>query len=120
MPSWDGWCVMVNGAATATANSGVILADGDEVVLYYGDPWGVGIACPSVSVKDGKLIFEDAATGAIVGAKVILGDKEYTTDENGAIEGVAAGEYTVQIEKYADSGLTLVLRFAPDKKIKVN
>ena len=89
-------------------------------MLYYGDPWGVGMACPSVSVKDGKLVFEDAATGAVADMKVILGDKEYKTDANGAIEGVPAGEYTVKIEKYAESGLTLVLRFAPDKKITVN
>ena len=116
---WDGWCVMVNGAATATANSGVLLADGDEVVLYYGDPWGVGMACPTASIKDGKIVFEDAVSGAVADMKVKLGDKEYTTDENGAIEGVEAGEYTVQIEKFAENGLSLVLRFAPDAKITV-
>ena len=117
---WDGWCVMVNGAATATANSEVMLSDGDEVLLYYGDPWGVGIACPTVSVKDGKLVFEDSASGAVVGLKVKLGDKEYITDENGAIEGVDAGEYTVQIEKFAENGLCLAVRFAPDTKISVS
>ncbi len=116
---WDGWCVMVNGEATATASSEVMLADGDEVVLYYGDPWGVGMACPVLRFEGGKLIFEDSTTGAVADMKVKLGDKEYTTDENGAIEGIAAGEYTVQIEKYADSGLTLVLRFAPSTKISI-
>jgi hypothetical protein len=116
---WDGWCVIVNGVAPATANSEVLLNDGDNVVLYYGDPWGVGMAYPTASVKDGKLVFEDSTTGAIAGAKVILGDKEYITDENGAIEGIAAGEYTVQIEKFAENGLSLVLRLAPDAKISV-
>ena len=117
---WDGWCVIVNGVAPATANSDVLIKDGDEVVLYYGDPWGVGMAYPTASVKeDGKLVFEDAISGAVADMKVILGDKEYKTDENGAIAGIAAGEYTVQIEKFAENGLSLVLRFAPDAKITV-
>ncbi len=115
---WDGWCITVNGEAAATAASEIILSEGDEVVLYYGDPWGVGVVYPTVSGEGEKLCFTDSA-GAIAGMKVILGDKEYVTDENGIVDNIAAGEYSLQVELFAESGLNIVYRFAPDYKITV-
>ena len=115
---WDGWCILLNGESPSTGASGITLSGGDEVVLYYGDPWGVGMAYPKVSGEGGKLTFT-TASGSVAGMKVILGGKEYTTDENGTVEGIEAGEYSLQIELYAENGLVIALRYAPNYKITV-
>ena len=116
---WDGWNYIVNGESPVTAMSGVTLSEGDEVVLYYGDPWGVGMAYPTVESKDGTVTFK-TVSGSVANMKVKLGDTEYTTDKNGTITGIAPGEYTLSVELYAENGLNLVYRFAPGYKITVN
>jgi len=115
---WDGWCILLNGESPATGASGITLSESDEVVLYYGDPWGVGMAYPEVKSEGGKLVFT-TASGSVAGMKVTLNGKEYTTDANGVIGGIPNGEYSVQIEQYAENGLVTALRFAPDFKITV-
>ena len=114
---WDGWCIMVNGEAPSSASSEITLFEGDEVVLYYGDPWGAGMAYPSVSGEGGKLTFTG---GSFEGMKVMLGDNEYTVGANGVVENISAGEYSLQVELFAENGLNLVYRFAPDHKITVS
>jgi len=118
------------------------LAEGDSVLLYYGDPYGVGMQFPvadTTDIAEGVITFTSSDTtydanynpvitvNPVNGASVIwsYGDttKEYVTDESGSIQieekQLAEGDHAVQIIKTADSGLPLVLRFAPGYTISV-
>lgn len=140
---WDGWLYKVNGADASVGIDSLELADGDKVVLYYGDPFGVGMQFPVADVsaiKDGVISFTSSDTtfdaeynpvvtvNPVVGATVTWtnGDttKEYVTDDNGAItvdaDQLTEGAHTVQISKVGDTKLPLVLRFAPDNAIIVD
>ncbi len=139
---WDGWLYKVNGAEAAVSIDSLELAAGDSVLLYYGDPYGVGMQFPVADITDinnGIIRFTSTDTTydenskattnvkPVVGATVLwdnsIGTTEYVTDENGVIKIAAneltAGTHQVQISKKGDSGIPLVLRMTPDFKVTV-
>ncbi len=140
---WDGWLYTVNGIAAATGIDGCVLQDGDNVVLYYGDPYGVGMQFPVIDASasaDGILVFtsEDTTYDAnynpivtinpVVGAEVTLSDntsvQTYVTDEEGKISFdqsvFAAGTVNVAITKTNEQGIPLVLRMASDATVTID
>lgn len=134
---YDGWCYLVEGAAENNGISVQSLNEGDTVVLYYGDPWGVGMQYPQVDtggLSAGVLAFTSqdtvydefynpsVVTRPVAGATVTWhwGSGQtatYTTDENGRIiihsPYLTPGSHVIQIEKYQANGLPLALRLPP-------
>jgi len=138
---WSGWSFRHNNEELTVGINEVILNDGDEVICYYGDPWGApGMQYPVVDLSglfdDGTIMFTSVDTdydenwepslsvNPIAGATVTFNGTTYTTDESGAITitdktGIS-GFKTLQIERYdEESGVPTVLRFAPDHKVFV-
>ena len=135
---WDGWLFTVNGIEAATGINGVNLADGDSVLFYYGDPYGVGMQYPEVDLSEiSKRVirFTSADTSydldytpvvtvnPVAGATVFFEGTEYVTDDEGKItvqrDLLSEGVHAIQIEKKAENGLPLVLRFAPDFTVDI-
>ena len=115
---WDGWLFLLNGKMSDVGISDVRLKKGDSVVFFYGDPYGTnGFLFPEYSVSEGKITFT-ADGKPIEGLTVTLNGKEYLTDAAGSVS-CAAGKYTLQIGKYAESGLSLVLRLPEDTLVEV-
>lgn len=135
---WDGWLYRVNdtepGAMADTA-----VNDGDVIVLYYGDPYGVGMQYPQFACADGVVTvtstdttYDESGTpvsaeNPVAGATVTWYTDgvpaEYVTDENGqftlAGDSANAGEHIVSIEKNSEAGLPLVLRVAEDFTVTI-
>ncbi|MBO4934396.1 MAG: DUF4430 domain-containing protein [Clostridia bacterium] len=135
---WDGWLFTVNGIEAATGINGVNLADGDSVLFYYGDPYGVGMQYPVIDaaeIDSGVIRFTSNDTtydgdwnpivtaNPVVGMTVTIGEVTFTTDEDGKIAFdnalLPAGKYSISIDKKAENGLPLILRFAPDAEIDI-
>lgn len=137
---WDGWLYTVNGVSPTDTVNDHMLSDGDSVVLYYGDPYGVGMQYPEIDtskITDGILTFTSkdtsydadynptVVTNPVKDAKVELGTEDgsisYTTDENGSIniddKYLTEGNHSISISKVSENGLPLVLRFAPDRTV---
>ncbi|MBR5768560.1 MAG: DUF4430 domain-containing protein [Clostridia bacterium] len=136
--AYSGWLYTVNGEEPPVGVNGYNLSEGDNVVLYFGDPYGVGMQYPVADTDDidsGVIRFvsndttygEDwtpvVTTNPVVGMTVVIGEATFTTDEEGKIvfdnELLPAGKYAISIDKKAESGLPLVLRFAPDAEIEI-
>lgn len=140
---WDGWLYTVNGISPSDTIDGYNLSDGDNIVLYYGDPYGVGMQYPVADesrISEGILTFKSEDTtydadynpsvsvNPVSGATVTWncdGDfVEYVTDENGSIKidskYLTEGSHSVAINKVSDNGIPLVLRLSPDYSVYVN
>jgi LPXTG-motif cell wall-anchored protein len=140
---WDGWLYKVNGLEPTVAISGMELVEGDSILLYYGDPYGVGMQFPKVDtskLSEGVITFTSSDTtydanynpvvkvNPVKGATVTWsnGDTatEYVTNEKGSItidtDQLTKGSHTVQITKTGKSKQPLVLRFAPDYMVTVD
>ncbi|MBO4584196.1 MAG: DUF4430 domain-containing protein [Clostridia bacterium] len=136
--AYSGWLYTVNGEEPPVGVNGYNLSEGDNVVFYFGDPYGVGMQYPVADTDDidsGVIRFvsndttygEDwtpvVTTNPVVGMTVVIGEATFTTDEEGKIvfdnELLPAGKYAISIDKKAESGLPLVLRFAPDAEIEI-
>lgn len=128
---YDGWMYSVNGVSPYDTIDVYALTDGDSILLYYGD---MGILLPLITVEHGEdgivtLIAEADVTTydeqwnptvtrePIAGAKLLVDENEYTTDENGkavlSAEDSAKETVSFQIVKSSEAGLTEVIRFAP-------
>lgn len=144
---WDGWLFEVNGVAGTSAIDTTMLADGDEILLYFGDPFGVGMQKPVVDatyIRNGVLKFTSEDTvfdanwnstvvtnpvkGALVTWSYDGGNATYTTNESGRISVDQAflteGSHAIQISKPGTTAvngnyLPLVLRLKPDTTITV-
>lgn len=140
---YSGWLFTVNGESPVVGMDGVELNDGDVVVLYYGDPYGVGFQYPEAdisNIENGVITFtsKDTVYDENYNASVVVNPVEgatvnwytddtnytsYTTDANGAVtideELLTEGVHKVTIEKYADTGVPAVLRLAPDYTVTV-
>lgn len=115
---WDGWLFLVNGKMSEVGIGDVKLAKDDTVVFFYGDPYGAnGFLFPEYTVSEGKITFT-YDNAPIEGMTVTLNGKEYKTDATGSIT-CEAGKYTMQISKYAESGLALVLRLPENTSVEV-
>ena len=134
----SGWSYRVNGLSPTFGIDLYELENGDEVVNFYGDPFGIGMQYPiadlSRLVNDGIIKFtsidseydedwnEIYSENPVGSAEVTFDAQTYTTDENGEITiadktGIS-GFHTLQIERYDEqSGVPTVLRLAPDFEI---
>lgn len=139
---YDGWLYKVNGAEPIVGIDGLQLADGDNIVLYYGDPFGVGMQYPvadATNISEGIIKFTSSDTtydanytatvtvNPVVGATVTWNSgeesKDYVTNDDGEIninkDQLTPGAHVVQISKISDAGIPLVLRFASDYTVSV-
>lgn len=120
---WDGWMYRVNGKDQSVGLGDYKVADGDEVVLFYG---GYPCQFPQMKQEGTVLTFtsEDTqydeqfnatvVTAPVVGATVTVNGQSFTTDDKGQVDiaALADGTYTVQIEKKDASGAPAVVRLA--------
>ncbi|MDF2685932.1 MAG: hypothetical protein K0S55_1113 [Clostridia bacterium] len=134
---YDGWMFKVNGINAAVGIDSCKLAEGDSVLLYYGDPFGVGMQYPEADysgISNGIIKFTSSDTtydadynptvtvNPVAGATVTWYNDNtpvtYTTDNSGEIKvdsgKLEEGFHAIQITKTNDAGIPLVLRFAPD------
>jgi hypothetical protein len=139
---WDGWLYRVNGVEPSVGIGDYTMNDGDSILLYYGDPYGVGMQYPVADVSkldSGVIKFTSSDTeyddsynpivkvNPVSGMTVVWnypdGSAKYVTDENGEINidkaQLTAGNHALSLEKYASNGLPLVLRLAPDYTVNV-
>lgn len=134
----SGWSYRINGLSPTFGISMCELGDGDEVVCFFGDPFGIGMQYPvpdlSRLLSGGIIKFtsidstfdedwiEILTENPVKSALVTFDRKIYTTDENGEIliadKTGLSGFHTLQIERYDDeTGTPTVLRLAPDYAI---
>lgn len=120
---WDGWMYRVNGVEASVGVGDYALSAGDDVVFFYG---GYPCQLPVLSVNGSVLTFisidneydenynATQVETPVAGATVTLGDKTYTTDENGQVDAsdLPDGEYVIAIEKKDASGAPAVVRLA--------
>lgn len=116
---------------------------GSKIVLYYGDPYGEGMQYPvadTTMLAAGYLSFKSTDTvynddGTVSKVENVITDYilewgvgggatvDLYPDKNGIItidkEYLTKEEHSVQIIKTNDSGMPLVLRFAPDYTINI-
>ena len=134
---YDGWNYCVNGVVPDVGVSAYTVSASDNVVLFYGDPFGAGMQYPEIDtskLSEGKISFTSKDTeydenwNPVTKVNVV---KDYTLtwgyngktvtltpDENGVVtidkKYLTAEEHSVQIERYAENGCPTVLRLAPD------
>ncbi len=135
---WDGWLYRVNNAEPEVGVAAYTVSDSDSIVVYYGDPYGVGMQYPEINVdalSDGKISFTSLDTvygdnsvpittrNSVTGYTLTWGYSnsktvKVTPDENGVCtidERYLTNEaHSVQIERYAPNGCPTVLRLEPD------
>ena len=135
---WDGWLYTINGQELPTDISGAFLYDGDEVLFYFGDPYGVGMQYPEVDLTDinkhivrfvsNDTTYDDewnpvVTANPVADMTVIFDGQEFVTNSKGEIilsrDLLTAGVHTVATDKKAENGLPLVLRFAPDFTVEL-
>lgn len=138
---YSGWLFHHNGYDLTSGISEVLLYDGDEVVCFYGDPFGgPGMQFPEIDVtrlvSEGVIRFTSSDTtydeqwtptvteNPVEGATVTFNGNEFITDENGEIKiptaDVISGCLPLQIEKYdAEVKIPTVLRYEPGYEIYV-
>ncbi len=148
-PYYDGWQYMVNGVLPSVGMSAATVADGDKIVLYYGDmsatlypevkvvSYEKGVATLAFVSHgfDWSVSPAEPLVVPIVGATVTWGyganeTAQYTTDSKGEIvvpeKQAAKGEHRVQIEQYSsivgDTGkkLPLVVRLPQDYSVTLS
>ena len=133
----SGWNYRVNGLSPMVGIDEYKLENYDEVVCFYGDPFGIGMQYPIANLsgllKEGVVTFTSIDTtydedwkpveteNTVEGATVTLGKKTYTTDGSGQIfldtEDRVNGPFALQIERFdGETGIPTVLRFAPDNE----
>lgn len=141
---WDGWSFMVDDVAPSVGVSAFIVADGNEIVMYYGDPFNTGMQYPIINTENitkGEISFTSMDTVYDENWNAVVAEcpvKDYTLvwgyngetveitpDENGVCKVpykyLSIGEHSVQIARYdAKTGLPTVLRYAPDFTVSIS
>jgi len=135
---WDGWSYMVNGEIPAVGIGDYTVKNGDTIVVYYSDSFGVGMQYPVMDtskISEGILTFTSTDTtydenynptttvNPVADMTVLFDNTEYKTDKQGSVtvakEQLTAGEHSIQVSKASENGVPLVLRFAPDAKVTI-
>lgn len=132
---WGGWLYMMNGTEPSDGMDYMDVNDGDSIVFYYADPYGVGFQKPYIDAafsKDGviRVVSDDTiydenwnasvVKNPVVGATVtwFYGDKNvsYVTDDNGEFvvdaQYYTEGVHKLSIDKKAENGAPMVLRWS--------
>ena len=140
---WDGWLYLVNDAEPTVSVSEYTVKGGDSIVLYYGDPYGVGMQRPvadTSEISKGIIKFtsKDAEYDADYNVTYNVNPvadmtvtwesdgktTEIVTDENGQItvpsDFLTKGSHKLSVSKVSESGIPLVLRLAPDFEVQVD
>lgn len=126
----DYWMWGLNGSSAFYSIVDYAVEDGDSLVFYYGGyaqyPTlsAINVGAPEGSQEYATLTFQAygwSGVEKVVGASVTWNGKTYVTNEQGvvtipAIE-IQAGKQSLQLDKYAGSGVPDLVRFAPDFKI---
>ncbi len=128
---WDGWLFELDGVESYLSVDQATVGDSSFLLFYYGDPYGeAGMQRPQADehISDGYITFTSADTvtdwttgestttvNPVADATVTFSDGTVLkTDETGKVnlkyKLQKAGNYTYTVEKYAESGLPLVLR----------
>lgn len=139
---FDGWLCRVNGIAPNVALGKWTASIGDEIVLYYGEPYGIGMQYPVMNASNasqGEITFTSTDTvyegwtpvekvNTVTDYTLIWGYNgktvKITPDENGVCKVpykyLTLGSHSVQIERYdAETGLPTVLRLSPDTSVTI-
>lgn len=135
---WDGWLFTVNDVEPSVGMDSYKMSAGDKMVVYYGDPYGIGMQYPKADlskINEGIISFTSLDTvydenwnpiqkeAAVTGYTLYWDSAAITPDENGVAkipaDKLTAGNHSVQIEKKAENGCPLVLRLAPDFTVTV-
>ena len=126
----DQWMIRLNGEAADAGLQNTTVENGDEIILYYGDPELMQYPEMDLTrmLTDGIIRFTSEDTGTnsdgsayittnpVVGAIVTWDGMTYKTDASGEIiiDSTGAGvTHSVGIERYYENGLPTVLRFIP-------
>ena len=139
--SYSGWLYTVNGVEPTVGVNAYNLTEGDSVVFYFGDPYGVGMQYPVPDASDitnGVIRFTSMDTtydsqwnptvteNPVADMTVVFGGETpvtYVTDKDGKItieeQYLTPGEHSLSIDKKGDKGVPLVLRLAPDYMVTV-
>lgn len=140
---WDGWLYLVNDAEPTVSVSEYTVKGGDSIVLYYGDPYGVGMQRPvadTSEISKGIIKFtsKDAEYDADYNVTYNVNPvadmtvtwesdgktTEIVTDKNGQItvpsDFLTKGSHRLSVSKVSESGIPLVLRLAPDFEVQVD
>lgn len=140
---WDGWLYLVNDVEPTVSVSEYTVKGGDSIVLYYGDPYGVGMQRPvadTSEISKGIIKFtsKDAEYDADYNVTYNVNPvadmtvtwesdgktTEIVTDENGQItvpsDFLTKGSHRLSVSKVSESGIPLVLRLAPDFEVQVD
>ena len=135
---WSGWMYTVNDVSPTVGISDFILNDKDVILLYYSDQFNEGFQFPIVDTSEinngiisftsNDIIYDEdfnpsVVNNPIVGATVEFDGAKFITDENGKVnitsDLLSNGDHSLQISKYKENGLPLILRLAPDYKISI-
>lgn len=136
---WSGWMFTVNGVSLSVGMGATDISDGDVILLYFSDQYGVGFQFPEfdftelstgkvkVTSKDadfsGNITVNPVAGATVKWAVTATDIREYTTDENGVFtvesNALTAGTHKVSISKYDSNGTPLVLRTTADATVDV-
>ncbi len=127
---WDGWMYRVNGVEAPVGVKDMDVKNGDSVVFYYADVFGVGFQVPEIAENEGGVIkftssdvtydangVPSTSVNPVAGMKVTLSgagvERDFVTDENGVVDASSLpdGRYAVTVSRYADNGCPTVLRF---------
>ena len=140
---WDGWLYLVNDVEPTVSVSEYTVKGGDSIVLYYGDPYGVGMQRPvadTSEISKGIIKFtsKDAEYDADYNVTYNVNPvadmtvtweadgktTEIVTDKNGQItvpsDFLTKGSHKLSVSKVSESGIPLVLRLAPDFEVQVD
>jgi hypothetical protein len=88
-----GWMYFVNGKSPLVGAADYILSDKDEVIFYYGE-WGllpIKISTAKTNYQSGEMLeikalyYQNDSWSSLAGAKVVIGDAEYTTGSDGIV-----------------------------------
>lgn len=133
----DGWLFRINGSSPAHGISAQTLADGDRLVLYYSDEYGVGMQFPyldisqlasagTVRVLSDDPVYDEAfqvslVTRPVAGATLTFDGCDYLTDETGTAvirqQDCGLGPHSYMVQRCHENGVPTVLRPVPGSEV---
>lgn len=137
---WDGWLYRVDDIEPSVGISDYKVSDGQDIVVFYGDPYGVGIQYPILDLSalksDGKIriysmdtVYDENWNAVVVENPVANCDfyfdgNKFVSDEKGIVtipnNMLLPGEHSISLEKYFPNGCPAVLRISPDSVVTID
>lgn len=135
---WDGWIFRINGVEGSESIETATVEDGDELLFYYSDEYGIGCQYPEINIDEiyetGKIsftssdvdwstgepiVFENPVSGAFISFfNEANNGSDYIaaaiTAEDGSVtlpkNVLHSGNLAFFIEKYSSNGVPVVIR----------